>query len=84
MGALKAALWGSQVCFLSFLRLPSVFQQLEQLREAVRPLVSLGSLRPGAFQGAGGEGLAGDNECPRGFGLVWLRRLNATSGSTEG
>lgn len=72
MGTLKPALWDSQVCFLSFLRLLSVFQQLEQLRRAVSPACALSKrLQPGGFQSSrGGRSGEGGNEFPQGFQAV--------------
>lgn len=69
MGTLKPALWDSQVCFLSFLRLLSVFQQLEQLRRAVSPTPAPSKrLQPGAVEE---EGVAkGGNKFPQGFQAV--------------
>lgn len=83
MGTLRPALWDSQVCFLSFLRLPSVFQQLEQLRGAAG-LARAPSKRAqprGGFQSSGGgRSGKGGNEFPQGFQALLAQ--NMTRGST--
>jgi len=83
MGTLKPALWDSQVCFLSFLRLLSVFQQLEQLRGAVHPACAPATASSRDVSKAGGEGAArGATNSHKVLRLFWLQCLNVTRDST--